>query len=362
MAELFGKRYTRREVEARLGRMNQVGGFSISRLEEGKGAGTRQALFRTGGGLEGTVFIDRALDLGNVQYKGMPLAFLSPAGEVHPSYYMWEGQGWERGWAGGLLTTCGLENFGPAGVDEGDTLSQHGRISHTPAERVRVEEEWEADEYVCRMKGDVHQAIPLKDHLILHRTLSFNLGESRITINDVVENRGFEMQPHMMLYHINIGFPILSENSRLVSTRKKVTPWNETAREYPDEFDTFDVPQVGYRDRQYRFDFTPDKSGTVTVGVINPSVFDGVAFVIRFKKEQLPDFNLWKMISAHDYVAGIEPMNAPFFHDGNFVKRADLRKRGILPFLEPGETRAYWLELSVIEGKKTVDDFRKSLE
>ena len=48
--------------------------------------------------------------LGN--FQGLPLAWRSPAGDVHPSYYEPEGFGWLRSFAGGLLTTCGLDQFG----------------------------------------------------------------------------------------------------------------------------------------------------------------------------------------------------------------------------------------------------------
>ena len=362
MPQLFGKQYTKREVEARVSRINQIGGISLSKLDEGRGSGVRQALFRTGAGLEGTIFIDRAMDLGNVQFKGAPLGFMTSAGEVHPAYYIWEGSGWERGWAGGLLTTCGLENIGPPREDAGEQTVQHGRISHLPAEKVSVEEKWNGDEYICTIRGEVHQTALLKEHLILHRSISFVLGEKKVTVNDVVENRGFKKEPHMLLYHINLGFPLLSEDTQLITTPKEVNAWSEMAQQDPQGFEKFDAPQKDYVDRQYRLDFLPDESGIITLGVLNPAINDGIGLTVKYKKEQLPDFNLWKMIGEHNYVVGIEPMNSPFFHDGQFVGRPDLREKGILKFLEPGEQREYNLEFEILEGKDELNAFRKSME
>lgn len=254
-----------------------------------------------------------------------------------------------------------LENIGPPGEDAGEKTVQHGRISYLPAEKVRVEEEWIDDNYLCKISGEVHQTALLKEHFVLHRSISFNLGEKKFTVHDVVENRGFKKEPHMILYHINLGFPLLSEDTQFVTSPKEVNAWSEMAQKEPDGFETFDVPQNNYIDRQYRLDFSPDGSGYVTLGALNPAIYDGIGLTVRYKKEQLPDFNLWKNISEHNYVVGIEPMNSPFFHDGQFVKRSDLREKGLLKFLKPGEQREYNLEFEILDGKDELNKFRKSM-
>ena len=47
-----------------------------------------------------------------------------------------------------------------------------------------------------------------------------------------------------------------------------------------------------------------------------------------------------------DYVVGIEPCNAPC------ANRAVLRERGLLPVLEPGETREITVDISVLDGQE----------
>lgn len=362
MALLFGKRYTRGELLARMGRMHQIGGIQISRLQEGKGDGVRQAIFRTGSGLEGSILIDRAMDLWNVQYKGIPLGWISPSGAVHPSYYEWEGQGWERGWQGGLLTTCGLDQYGRANEDQGMQLYQHGRVSHLPAEMVQVQEEWNGDDYVCRIHGEVHQTAPMKEYLILHRTIKFSLGSNTIQLHDSVENRGFRKEPHMMLYHINTGFPLLSKETELVTSPKKVTPCSDAAQKEPDGFENYDVPQPDYDGREYSIDFFPDESGTVSLALINKSIENGVGLYVKYNKKSLPFFNMWKMIGKGTYTVAVEPMNRPFYENGIVLDRADVRKKGLLQFLEPGEQREYHLELGILDGKEEIDKFRKSVQ
>lgn len=362
MSLLFGKRYTKNDLLARMGRMHQFGGIQISRLQEGKADGIRQAIFRTGGGLEGTILVDRALDLWNVQFKGIPLGWISPSGAVHPSYYEWEGQGWERGWPGGLLTTCGLDHCGRTCEDQGTRLYQHGRISHLPAEGVSVEEKWEGDEYVCRIHGEIHQTATMKEHFVLHRSISYSLGSNKIQLHDVVENRGFQKEPHMMLYHINTGFPLLGPEMQLITSPKKVIPQSDMALKEPDGFEKFDVPQPDYCGREYSFEFTADASGSVVLGMINPSIENGVGLYIRYQKKLLPYFNMWKMIGKGTYTVAVEPMNRPFYEDGKVLDRSDVREKGLLQFLEPGEQREYKLELGVLNGKEEIDRFKKSLK
>jgi hypothetical protein len=50
------------------------------------------------------------------------------------------------------------------------------------------------------------------------------------------------------------------------------------------------------------------------------------------------------MAGEADYVLGLEPCNAPV------VSRADLRARGLLPSIAPGETRGFRVEMGVAAG------------
>ncbi len=51
--------------------------------------------------------------------------------------------------------------------------------------------------------------------LRLKRRISMTLGQPVLTIHDRVENHGYETTPHMLLYHFNLGFPLLSPQSHL---------------------------------------------------------------------------------------------------------------------------------------------------
>jgi hypothetical protein len=115
MAQLFGRERTREALLARIGDLSQVAGVQVVEYADGNARGVRAAQVRTGGGLEFAVLLDRGMDIGPASYRGMPLAWISPAGFAHPAHFEPEGLGWLRTFGGGLLTGCGLTYLGAPG-------------------------------------------------------------------------------------------------------------------------------------------------------------------------------------------------------------------------------------------------------
>src|SRR5438552_635794 len=64
------------------------------------------------------------------------------------------------------------------------------------------------------------------ENLVLTRRYTARLGESRFFMHDEIENAGFLSTEHMLLYHMNIGFPIVEAGSELVApvTRPPAIP------------------------------------------------------------------------------------------------------------------------------------------
>ena len=136
--------------------------------------------------------------------------------------------GWEpfRTFFGGLLTTCGLEHtLGPADRRR-DAISAipgrpthdfplHGRLSATPGRLLGYGVDWERECVFCR--GDVRQAHVFGESLTLEREIRIGLGGTTIELDDVVRNDGFAPTPHMILYHVNVGWPLLGERAEVVA-------------------------------------------------------------------------------------------------------------------------------------------------
>jgi Domain of unknown function (DUF4432) len=349
MAQLFGHSYTKEEVHSRVGQLSQVAGIRTMQLQDGLEAGVRIADVRTGSGLRYQVSLDRGMDISVAEYKGTPLAWRSSNGDVHPSFYDAHGIGWGRSFPGGLMTGCGMTYLGAPCNDNGEELGLHGRMSNLPAFDVQAETIWENDECVMRLRGYVRESGLFKENLLLRRTIESHLGESLITLNDCVRNEGNASSPLMMLYHINLGWPLLDEGSRLHLDARESKPRDAEAAKGVGEAMVFSSPVADYREQVFYHDLRNDSDDMVSVLLANRKLNLGVA--VRFRKKELPRCIEWKMMGEGTYVVGIEPANC------GVGGRAKERAAGTLQFIEPGEERHFLVQLGVLEGEEAISNF-----
>ena len=178
------------------------------------------------------------------------------------------------------------------------------------------------------------------------------MGEAKLFIDDSVKNIGFEDSPHMIIYHINVGFPVLDNNSVLVEPESNVIPFDDNASKGLINYSTFDEPIKGYKENVFLHDIKADKSGYATAAIINEE-FEGmgIGFYIKFNKNNLPYLHEWKMIGQGEYVVGIEPANC------NVYGRAIERKEGRLRSLKPDEEVQYHIEMGILKSKKEIDAY-----
>lgn len=352
MAELFGRRYARRELESLVGNMNQVAGITLGELADGRARGVRTAEVRTGSGFSFTVLLDRAMDIGRADFRGKSLCWRSINTDAHPSYYEEPGLGWLRTFGGGLLTTCGLMTYGGPSTDAGEALGLHGRISATPAERISISEEWVGNDYVIGLSGEMTEGRLFGACLRLRRTIITALGYKFVTIRDEVTNVGPRASPLMLLYHCNLGFPALAPESRVLTPSLTVQPNTPDAEQGKRDFDKADGPTRGYAEKVYEHALA-SRRGRTAVALVNDALGFGV--YERFRTDQLPVFNQWKMMGESEYVMGMEPGT-------NGVKgRATERKLRRLTLLRPGQTREFEIEIGVLDGPRDIAAIEKEI-
>ncbi len=351
MVKLYGREWSREELQRYTGLGSQLGGVTQKTLTEGRAAGVRVAEFDTGSGLQFTVLLDRGMDIGVARYRGASLVWEAAPGPANPAYYDPVGLGWLRTFHGGLLATCGLTYVGAPNVDQGEALGLHGRISHTPASNVWSDGMWRGDSYEMWVRGRMREAVVFGENLTLTRRIDARLGESRFEIRDVVANEGYRTTPHQLLYHLNFGFPLLAEGTELVAPSAKVQPRDEVAAPGLDRHNVYEAPVAGYEEQVFYHDMQTDADGYVTVALVNRS-FDGgrgLGVYVRYRQAELPRFTQWKMVGAGEYVTGLEPANC------GVEGRAKDRAEGLLQFLEPGEERSYHVEVGVLDGAEEID-------
>ena len=351
MGELYGFKLSKREILNRVGNINQVAGIKALESTDGVERGNRVFHVWTGSGLSFNIVAEKSLDITACHYKGIPISWAAPSGEVHPSYFEAEGFGFLRSFQGGLVATCGLDQFGMPCTDkeadfefdEGAEFGLHGRVGNIPAQSVGCRSEWEGDDYILEISGEVRQVRFFGENLVLRRKIQTQLGSNTIRINDKVTNEGNKSNPHMILYHCNFGFPVISEHSLIKLDSEKTEGRDENAEAGIADWNKFQSPTAGYSEQVFQHDLITDSEGRVKIEIENPDL--GLSVQLSYDKAQLPYLYQWKMMGEGAYVTGIEPANT-----GTIMGRVEARNEGILPQLEPGESRPYSLELSIVDG------------
>lgn len=345
MVKIYNTEYTPQQLQEYVGSLGQLAGVEMSELSDGVGRGVRTARMHNSSGLDLQVLIDRGLDLYGAQYHGLPLAWVSSTGPTNPAYFEPGGLGWLRGFYGGLLLTCGLSSIGVPEVDEGDALGLHGRVSNLPASQVNYGGYWQDGDYYVFVEGQVRETRIFGENLLLKRRLQTRLGVPAVVIEDTIVNEGYQPSPHMLLYHINAGFPLAAAGSRLNAPSLEVTPRTDDARAGLDHYAAFEPPTAGYREQVFYHRLQADGDGFVRVELLSSAVQDGVplGMYVRYRQAELPCFIEWKMMGQGVYSVGLEP--ATNWVDG----RSKERTRGALTVLQPAETRSYYLEIGIIQ-------------
>lgn len=316
------------DLRERVGSLAQVVRVDSFIEAEGAARGARRLRLVNGGGIEVELHPDRALDIGQVTVDGIPIAWISPTGITAPEAYEPEGNGWLRTFGGGLLATCGLDSYGSPSEDAGQVLGQHGRIGVQKATIVRADAT--ADGVV--VEGVIRQTAVFGENLVLRRRISSAAGSDTVLIEDTVTNESFAEQPHMILYHMNLGWPLLGESTTIDSPATAVDPRDEDAEAGIAEYAAVGAPVAGYREQVFVHTMPAVESNTVVV--TNPEL--GLEFALTFSGLELPWLYQWKMVGQGHYALGLEPTNTP-----GVFGRAATRASGNLPMLAAGESVSY---------------------
>jgi hypothetical protein len=351
---LWGRQWTRAELLARVGRLEQIAGLRLVEGGDGAERGVRILLGRTGGGFEFEILVDRGFDIGGAWYQSTPLAWSSPVGLVGPWYHESAGIGWFRGFPGGLVSTCGLDHTLLGGPDDStvfnyphratETYGLHGRYTGLPARLAGYGVRWDGDDAVLWAEAEVLQAALFGEQLLLRRRIEAPVGGTHVTITDEVSNVGATACPHMLLYHCNVGFPVVDDGAELVYPAQPGSCVSEASS--PD-FWQLTGPRADFVEECYEHEMVPGPDGLVTAAVLNRSAALGV--YQRYPRDAFPHHITWRQLGTGTYVVAMEPST------NRDAGRLDARARGELQHLAPGEQRRYTLEIGALSGAEQLD-------
>lgn len=352
--QLHGETLTREDLRRRTGQLAAFGGVRLVELADGTERGLRVLEFRTAAGLRFTVVIDRAMDIAEVEFRGLSLGWHGPSGLRHPALHEPEGEGgfgWARSFSG-FLVTCGLDHIlGPEAVDASHygypgvrivRHGLHGRIANTPARLTGYGETWEGDRCILWAEGTVRQATTFGEHLVLTRRIEADLDGHEIRLTDRVGNQGFAPTPHMFFYHVNLGAPLLAEGARYLAPIADVV-WAAHEARYRDQgvgYAEVPGPQDRFAEQVWQHETAADASGQVPVALMNDGL--GLGLQVTTRKDQLPCLYQWQHFQAGAYALGIEPSTH------HVLGNQAARDRGEMIWLGAGEERRYDASFTVL--------------
>lgn len=293
------------ELESRSGLMRTRHG----RFVGGRADGVEVVSLETGAA---TIHIlpTRGMSIWKIDCGPTRFGWDSPVdGPVHPSLvpvFDPSGLGWLEGFDE-LLVRCGLESNGAPEHDESGKLTYplHGRIGNLPADGLEIE----FDEASGRLElvGDVRESRLFFSNFQMRSRIRVHAGSARVEILDEVVNLQSKPTTMQLLYHINIGRPILEAGAKLIAPIEELAPKDSLSAGEIETWNEYGGPQSGFTERVYFAKLRCDEANLATSVLHNADASKGIAVTQQTKS--LPRFVVWKntAATADGYVTGIEP-------------------------------------------------------
>jgi hypothetical protein len=340
VTQLFGETYDRDAARRLTGHPQQVVGTDLYEALDGEARGQRFVRLRAGD-IDCDVAVDRGLDLARLSFRGLPVHWITPAGfrnaaALEPDAMQPAGWGELRTWPGGMLSTFGYDHVGVPAVypnRHGHPMVSavrspiHGRSSYSPtylrghglhADHVYVE-------------GEVRQAAPFAEHLVLRRTIRASLGEPLVTIDDTIHNDGYTPERVQLLYHFGFGWPMLAAGTHVRMSPTDIIAATQEAR--TDDPAVMPRPTRGATERVWDRASTAGPQWAALVNK-NAGGRGPLAAVVEWDGGQLPHLIQWRIAGESMFSLGLELSTTG-------LDPSD----GDIPVVEPGDARSFSLRL-----------------
>lgn len=296
-------------LSAKIGSPEQLCMAQRVQVTDGRGNGARQ-IYVANGRLHAVLSESNALDILRLWHEGTNIGFVSKNGlYTAPADFF-------GSFPAGMLYTCGLDAIG--GI-EGHPI--HGRLHSIPAQ-IRA---LEADESGVRIVGEIRDTALFGQNLVMTRTVSMAAGSDEIRIDDRIENRAFRDERYCLLYHANVGYPVVDSGARIVGNFVQSmprTPWADHEKATMLEVE----PPSDNMEETCYFHETADG----VMSVENQALGKRVTVASDLRK-----FVQWKSRGSGDFVIGLEPCTC--WLDDKFDYR----------ILKPGESASHWLVIRI---------------
>ena len=271
-------------MDGRISNFGQVASIRRYTLTEGVGKGL-DIIDCDNGKIRFLLNVSKACDIMQLYHEGQNMSFVSKNGFTKREIPFL------RRFEGGMLYTCGLDSVGGR---EGYEL--HGTLHNIPAEIIRAE---------CNESGILVEAI-IRDtalfgkNLVLKRRVFTEIASDSVSVEDTLVNEGYKTEEYCLLYHINVGYPMLDNGAKVVADVESYTPRTAWAKQNETTMYEMNASTPNQEETCY---FLNLKKPEITL--VNGKI--GKEFTVSYSGDTLPCFVEWKSMASGDYALGLEP-------------------------------------------------------
>ena len=271
-------------MDGRISNFGQVASIRRYILTEGREKGL-DIIDCDNGKIRFLLNVSKACDIMQLYHEGQNMSFISKNGFTKRETHFL------NRFEGGMLYTCGLDSVGGR-----DGYELHGTFHNIPAEIIHAE---------CNENGIVVEAI-IRDtalfgkNLVMKRKIYSDIGGDSVTLEDTIVNEGYKDEEYCLLYHINVGYPMLDDGAKVVADVESYTPRTPFAKENERTMNEMSASIPNQEETCYFL-----KLRKPEVSLMNERA--GKKFTISYSGDTLPCFVEWKSMASGDYALGLEP-------------------------------------------------------
>ena len=271
-------------MDGRISNFQQVASIRRYTLSEGREKGL-DVLDCDNGKIRFLLNVSKACDIMQLYHEGQNISFISKNGFTKRE------TPFLRRFEGGMLYTCGLDSVGGR-----DGFELHGTLHNIPAEIIRAE----CNENGITLEAIIRDTALFGKNLVLKRKIFTAIGGDSVTLEDTLVNEGYKTEEYCLLYHINVGYPMLDNGAKVIADVESYTPRTAWAKQNEDTMYEMNASTPNQEETCY---FLNLKKPEITL--VNGKI--GKEFTVSYSGDTLPCFVEWKSMASGDYALGLEP-------------------------------------------------------
>ena len=278
-------------MDGRISNFEQVASLRRYTITDGRGKGL-EVIDCDNGNIRFLLNVSKACDIMQMYHRGQNLSFISKNGFTKRELPF------AKRFEGGMLYTCGLDSVG-----DREGFDEHGSVHNIPAEIIRAE---------CTETGITVETV-IRDteicgkNLVLHRKIFAEIGGDSISIVDRLTNETYRDENYCLLYHVNLGYPLIDDGAKILADVTECLPRTDWAAKNISTAYEISVPMPNMEETCYYLSLQNPE-----VSLVNEKL--GKKFTVSYSGDTLPNFLAWKNMTSGDYAVGLEPCTTKLDH------------------------------------------------